>query len=598
IVALQVATGAHISISEPADEWKHVSESEVASAVLSKESGVPLKQVQEDMEALSKTVKEGEGGNLFARIGSSIADTGKNFLRWMYVNEPGKQIARLNREEVKIMMQEYEQESKKRLYSSVDVNFTKPDFVPNRAYYVGDPTDAANRRHLDASQQQYLQNLSYVGKTTEGGTTRMLTRMEIDRTLKKMAYAQQNAYFVKYDKQLRTESDLNLIQIENGEMVVTGSRLGNVAVGENSLGNINMLPVGLNERAFSLNSQLEHVMMAIQKDVSMEIRNTNQREATIKAIESKVITLQESISEKKLSDADQQVKERQESNKARAESEITIIETHEDLEKQKSAKQNEITVKEAEVQPGTQAESDLKTKESEKTTKEKDLKNKADEITRIEAQISSLEARKSTRLQEIVELKQKRRDRDSQLINDNRRKAAVNAEITSLGSSPPSPQVNINIAALQSELQQLDRRISDHPQDIADINADITAKENDINDPTNGIEAQITTQSTNFSTKQGEKVTIENDIKTLNTDIADLTAKIESYKEGLSQLQALEKELEDLDAKQKAEYVKLTGINSAIYIASGSIPAYRKDILKQEVKSAEKIIEQFETNLG
>ena len=545
MLAIQVATGAEIRVTQEADEIEDVADIHAMSAMLAEESGVPLDQVQEDMTRLQKFfmkagVKRSRGmytlnlptGDALTFQLPSINKTDFLFpltraaLKKIYNANPGRAIKHADNGQILSMLNDYAAESKKRIHSNIKVDFLNDGEVNYaRPYYVGDPADPNNRRQLDAVQIAYLQNLPRIGSVEQGDDLRLLPKREARRLLTSMAAAQQDFMFSKYSVQERTADDFNMVREQNGALVMTGSPEGNIIP---RIDGIPPIPVGNNEVHFSLDAQLTYVNEKLAQKVKQEIRDTVgigqivvDINTQIADIEAKQATAHD---EKKIEEKNQKLSEK-----------AVLLSESEDLEKYKNLDAEigkigtEITTLTANAQPGLTIRTEITTAEG--------------ELRKLQAEQAKLEAQKTATEQEI-------QNKKNQIVKIQEKIEKEEADMARLEEDHIRNEAKQRV--LEQQIRDLDAALAANPGDRGKQNT------------RNRLVQEQTDLLTQIAAYAGRKLRIETSIQNLNNSITDTGTGLETQVETLitslgDESRGLIKSIQDKKNEQITEQTEIDG---------------------------------------
>lgn len=609
MLALQVATGAHIDVIREAQEVGHISEVEVMSAVLSQESGVPIHKLRKDIQELSRTQNGGETNNWFKRLRARVGENTQNFLQWVLLErfEPGKKINLQDEEELTRMMDLYRKEARKRLHSDVKVSFKTDSFDPRRSYFFTDVSGNEQRRQLDAVQQEYLKNLTFNSKVEAGDGPGMLADREADRLLKKMIYAQQNTYYAKYDTQLRTEDQLNLVDEVKGKLYLINSN-NNVhsGIGDRAM------PIGLNETGYSLRDQLTVVMREINTGVKEKLREQAVTGEITNTVTEQISKLETAVAESKLSPADEKAKKDAEAVAAEKTGDLQTIADFQRLQGEIQEAERNKRQKQVEMAPATALRIDITTKEGIKSTYEVDLKQINREIDGKNNAIKNYEDQKIQLRTEISALEQQIREldvkhnADSPRLDDLRTTIIPDLERTLRGLATTDPTYQATVTELQQRRAEeaiIASREGAYTTNKAYLDGEKRRKIGQIGTqtPYTGIELQIkdlqdeiSNPATGLEKRKADK---QAQIDAVTAEIDDLKKQLDLYQEGLTELQTLTKVEADKRAQLNAVFQLIQDKYATVAAIADINDAFIQGV-QNELKAQKDIIDKLEGGKG
>ena len=513
IYALQISTGAHVNVLREGDRVEHISDIRAMSVMISNESGKPVSEIN---EALGKFDRF-----LVGTTGSAFVDK-LNVFRQIYLTDPTA-IQRLqNDADVRALWKKYEVQARKRLYSSVRIDMNPGVFTT---------------RDLDAAQQQYIRQLGHLSTAVDDQVLQKQARDDVEIYMTSLTKAQQDAYYVKFDKQLLTEDQLNLVKLSvtlnrPPRLVPSNPGVSPVRSTIEGVGNLN---VGLGNPG-ELTTEFGRVMDAIKKDITREKLSSAVSGEIFRNVSDQISKLETEVSEKQLSEADQKRKEGLEGEIAKLDKKSEHIDAYEEARESWQAKQTELTNRENELRPLTDAQTELRTKEGDKATKQTELTN--------------LESYQKT----VRETREKLDKGDDQNTADTTRCKEINTDLGKLYTAikgANSQDADIvsrmgRITQLGAELQEREDRIAKWTAERARLRGQYDA----IIGGTSVIALTPEDLNSKIDTKRQEVKAVEEDVK-------ELHARIAAGQEDLDSLQKLKQQVKTLEAQKNARAEEL-----------------------------------------
>lgn len=552
VAALQMGTGAHVDVIHQADKVEHISDINALSAILATETG---KSVGEIHKAYSKFEKFFLTTNIPIPVIGSI----QGLFQEIYLRDPTA-IQRLqSHEDLQKLMSKYEVESRKRLFSTVEIGFQGGGILHETA--------------LDPVQKEYIRQAGHLGTTLEGTQIEKQSRDLVEHRMMQMTQALQDGTYVMYDQQMRDGADFNLVEPAFNQPPGVFADITPLRPNVRSrIPGVGELKAGLGPPG-TLDAELGRVMKEIGKTVSRQVLAKEMEGVIQGGVNAQISKLEEKIAEYSLSPADLKEQDRLEEEIDILNTKLDAISRYQLLVTNHATLQRDIANKKQELQFVSGLERDLATAQGAETTATRTLKNhkrnldtEQKTISRNERIISSNETIRDQSEKELV-------DGDQQLQADTSRKANLKTEITTLdaqiaaSNNPKEVQsLTLERSNKQTELQQLDARMNAWPSRQQLLS---TRKQN-AETKIQTAETDVKTATDNIEKQGGLKEQIEDAEISLTKATAEVTrlgAQLQSVsadRDALTQMELrlirLDSELAAKKAQMSTDYVDIQAI--------------------------------------
>ena len=592
IMALQLATGAHNRVLIEGQKVEHVSDIHTMSAVLSKESGRPIDQVQREMSWISKFLTGVKYANL------DQGDYVGRFARWIYTNDPGRKIRFEDNHQMIALWNRYQAEASKRIHSDTDVTFdNNAVFDDNRGLqYL--PVQGAPQQppmHLDATQKQYLKGLPKIGTTTAGESLEKSAQDEADVLLTSMTKSLQDYYYSNFGVQLLTENQLNLARLQGNQYV---NNFSGEAPVQTHIDGLSTIPIGL--EGTTLDTQMDQVMRMIDQRTERELMDKRVTDGVVKNnVENQINQLTSKKGEYSLPEARQKERSDLETAKTLLSVQQGLVELYDTDDATRIRLEQDIRAKEAEYQDMIQSEAHTENAQKDKEAAERAERDLTARKTKTEQEITSLTQRKQTLETEITNLDRQREELRVGNRSDTASVARLNIEVTAeediyndRNRSPSERQLaHERILLKEHEKDEAQKRIDAFTQREPYLDQQIKGKENKI---TNEINPQLTAKQDEIDGNQnipGLKREIQ-DAKDRQTEaerrIAELSSEITNNPKR-AELDRLNQQLKEIRKQLATKLIQIRNKMSA-----GEVVVQRDEQITNAAQR-QQILEQLKT---